>query len=79
MRAGLVCTALGLVGAALLPLSAAAAGEDAFIALQAGRRVERVPLPGSPAEARELVLTHLAPAANARMLLALPLVEHCHL
>lgn len=72
MRARIMRTAIGLLAATLLPLSAAAAGEDAFIALQAARRVERVSLPPPSTEVREVVLTHLAPAANARMLLALP-------
>jgi hypothetical protein len=58
--------------ASLLPASVVAAGDDAFIALQASRRVERVALPGPPAEEREAVLTQLAPAANAWLLLSLP-------
>lgn len=58
--------------AALLPGPATAAGEDALIALQASRRVERVALPGAPGEA---VLTQLAPAANAWLLLQLPARE----
>lgn len=54
--------------AAHLP-GAAATGEDAFIALQAARQVERVALPGSAGEA---VLTQLAPSANAWLILSLP-------
>ncbi len=50
-------------------LGATAAGDDAFIELQAGRRVERVALPG---DVGEVVLTQLAPAANAWLLLSLP-------
>lgn len=48
---------------------ATAAGDAAFIALQAARQVEHVALPGA---AGELVLTQLAPAANAWLLLSLP-------
>jgi hypothetical protein len=51
---------------------AAAAGDAAFIALQAARQVERVALPGT---AGELVLTQLAPAANAWLLLSLPAAD----
>lgn len=56
-----------LVAAACV--AATAAGDAAFIALQATRRVERVALPG---DAGELVLTQLAPAVNAWLLLSLP-------
>ncbi len=48
---------------------AAAAGDGALIALQTSRRVQRVAWPGAPGEA---VLTQLAPAANAWLLLSLP-------
>jgi len=48
---------------------ATAAGDAAFMALQAARQVERVALPGA---AGELVLTQLAPTANAWLLLSLP-------
>lgn len=64
--------AAGLMAAALLPSAAGAAGEEAFIALQAGRRVERVVLPGG---AGEVVLTQLAPQANAWLLLAVPAAD----
>lgn len=46
-----------------------AAGEDAFMALQAARRVERAPVPGGAGQA---VLTQLAPDANAWLVLTLP-------
>jgi hypothetical protein len=61
--------AAGLVLCAQLPGAAAAGGEDAFMALQTSRRVERAALPDGRGEA---VLTQLAPAANAWLLLALP-------
>lgn len=64
--------ACGLLAAALLPVASGAAGEDAFLALQAARRVERVALPGG---AGEMVLTQLAPQANAWLLLSLPAAE----
>jgi 3-oxoacyl-(acyl-carrier-protein) synthase len=48
---------------------ATAAGDVAFMALQAARQVERVALPGA---AGELVLTQLAPTTNAWLLLSLP-------
>jgi hypothetical protein len=70
-----VCHAAAAAWLALLapsPDLAAAAGEDAFIALQASRRVDRVALPGAPGEA---VLTQLAPAANAWLLLSLPIAD----
>ena len=64
---------VGRLMVALLLASAAGAagdaGEDAFIVLQTGRHVERVVLPGG---AGELVLTQLAPQANAWLLLTLP-------
>ncbi len=62
----------GLLAAVLLPAVATAAGEDTFIALQAGRSVERVALPGG---AGEVVLTQLAPQANAWLLLSLPAAD----
>jgi len=64
-------TTAGLVLAAPLGFAEAAA-EDAFIALQASRRIERVALPGAKGEA---VLTQLAPAANAWLLLQLPAAD----
>lgn len=71
----------------LWPGAAAAAGDEAFIALQAFRRIERVALPGTPAgrpPASEAVLTQLAPDANAWLLLSLPTADgratrHFHL
>jgi branched-chain amino acid aminotransferase len=53
--------AAGLVLCAQLPGAAAAGGEDAFMALQTSRRVERAALPDGRGEA---VLTQLAPAAG---------------
>jgi hypothetical protein len=53
-------------------LGATAGGDEAFIALQARRRVERVALPG---DAGAVVLTQLAPAANAWLLLSLPALD----
>jgi hypothetical protein len=72
MRRHPLAAAAGLALAVLAALwagAATAAGADAFIALQAQRQVERVALPGGRGEA---VLTQLAPAANAWLLLTLP-------
>lgn len=56
----------------------AAAGEGAFIALQTSRQVDHVALPGAsdPGQrTRQAVLTQLAPAANAWLLLSLPTAD----
>jgi hypothetical protein len=83
MTPRLASTIAGLTLAATLATPATAAtaaasategarGGDAFLALQATRRVDRVPLPGARGE---IVLTQLAPAANAWMLLSLPAAD----
>lgn len=58
--------------AASPPVDAIAGDEPPLIALQASRRVERVALTSPPGAAREIVLTQLAPAVNAWLLLSLP-------
>jgi hypothetical protein len=71
MRCVSALTVAGLVLVAPLAFVAAAA-DDAFMALQASRRVERVALPGAKGEA---VLTQLAPQANAWLLLQMPAAD----
>ena len=63
--------ALALVALAL-SRGSAAAGDEAFMALQPARRVERAPLPGGAGQA---VLTQLAPDANAWFILTLPAAD----
>lgn len=58
-----------LAVATLIAGLAVAAGEGVFLSLQRGKLVERVALPGTAGEA---VLTQLAPASNAWLLLTLP-------
>lgn len=63
---------VGLALTALPPVAVLAAGDEAFIALQSSRRVERMAIAGTSSDAAEVVLTQLAPAANAWLLLSLP-------
>ncbi|MBA4178005.1 MAG: hypothetical protein C0505_15825 [Leptothrix sp. (in: Bacteria)] len=72
MKRALCIAAAGLVLGSSGHEPARAAGEAAFAALQAGSQVQRVALPGSKQVPAEAVLTHLAPAANAWLLLSLP-------
>lgn len=67
-----IAMALGMAVSVLQPVQGTASGESALIALQASRQVERVALPGPRNGGRELVLTQLAPAVNAWLLLSVP-------
>jgi hypothetical protein len=68
LAAGLAMSAPS-AGAAAATTSTSPPPGDAFLALQASRQVERVKLPDARGE---IVLTQLAPASNAWLLLTLP-------
>jgi len=78
-RGGALLSALAGPGAAL------AAGEGEFLALQASRQVQRVPVAAAAgAPPAEVELTQLAPAVNAWLLLSVPApdgrgAQHHHL